>query len=92
MNDLNTKSTAPRLRTINGAARELKQRDPDTIMGASAIRRLVRRGCIPCVYSGTRAYINFDRLLEYLENPVSPENTQSVEVHEIHHISERVDR
>lgn len=66
---LMTENRTPRLRTINAAARELKQLDPGTAMSSSAIRKLVKGGAIPCIYSGTRAYLNFDSLLSYLHNP-----------------------
>ena len=79
---------APRLRTINAAARDLKQLDPRTAVSAATIRRLVRQGCIPCIYSGTRAYINYDKLLEYLDNPAPPVKTQPATVCGIQHIPE----
>lgn len=82
------KLKTPRLRTINSAAQELKQLDPRTAVSAAAIRRLVRQGCIPCIYSGTRAYINYDKLLEYLENPIPPVKTQSIPVCGIQRIPE----
>lgn len=83
------RSNTPRLRTINGAAQELKQLDPSTAVSAAAIRRLVRQGCIPCIYSGTRAYINYDKLLEYLENPVPPVKAQPATVCGIRPVDEQ---
>lgn len=61
----------PRLRTINGAAQELKKLDPSTAVSAAAIRRLVNRGLVSSLHSGNRAYLNFDQLLDYLGDPTS---------------------
>lgn len=38
------------------------------ILPETAIRRLLKQGKIPAVYSGTKAFINFDKLCEMLNN------------------------
>lgn len=38
------------------------------ILSESALRRLGRQGKLPAVYSGNRAYINFDKLCDMLNN------------------------
>ena len=38
------------------------------ILPETAIRRLLKQGKIPAIYSGTKAYINFDRLCEMLDS------------------------
>ncbi|MBU5489805.1 helix-turn-helix domain-containing protein [Butyricicoccus intestinisimiae] len=59
----------PKLRTINGAYAALKELDPSTAVSASAIRRLVKSGQLPAIYSGNRVYINMDVLTDFLERP-----------------------
>lgn len=41
------------------------------LLPESAIRRLLREKKIPAIYSGKKAYINFDKLCEYLTNLTS---------------------
>ena len=36
------------------------------VLPEAALRRLVKDGTIPAIYSGTKAFINFDRLCEML--------------------------
>ena len=38
------------------------------ILPETAIRRLLKQGKIPAVYSGTKAFINFDQLCDMLSN------------------------
>ena len=38
------------------------------LLPESAIRRLLRENKIPAVYSGKKAFINFDMLCKHLEN------------------------
>lgn len=38
------------------------------IMSEHALRQLVRQGQAPCIYIGTRCYVNYQKLLEMLEN------------------------
>lgn len=38
------------------------------ILPENAIRVLLKQGKLPAVYSGTTAYINFDKMCEYLRN------------------------
>ena len=60
-----------KMRTIRDAFAELKQNDPDTAMTLSGLRRLVNTGYIPCVRIGRRILINYDALIEYLNNPAA---------------------
>lgn len=54
-----TKSPLPRMRTIKEASRE-------TGISQHAIRQWVKSGQVPAVYAGSKALINLDRLLDFL--------------------------
>ena len=64
-----------RMRYITQAVAELHQLDPNTPVNARLIKRLVNQGIIPSVPigNGNRRLINFDALLDYLENPPTEE-------------------
>lgn len=64
-----TEFKVPRMRTISEAARELKQVDEHTAITEYHIRRLALSGVLPRVQAGRKLLINFDLLLEYLQNP-----------------------
>ena len=49
----------PKMMTIRQAA-------ATGILPEAALRRMVKDGTIPAIYSGTKAFINFDRLCEML--------------------------
>ena len=51
----------PKMVTIREAAKT-------GILPANALRVLVRNGNIPAVYSGKKAFINYDNLCAYLQN------------------------
>lgn len=81
-----------RMRYITQAVTELHQLDPNTPVNARLIKRLVNQGIIPSVPvgNGNRRLINFDTLLEYLENPQAPATTADDNtVHGIRRIEER---
>ena len=59
----------PRMRTVHEAAQELKQLDPSTAVTEYHIRRLAVSGKLPRLKAGKKYLINFDTLLDYLENP-----------------------
>ena len=56
----------PRMRTIQEAAKELRQSDPNTALTPYAIRQMVLKGEIPCVRAGKKRLINMDILEAYL--------------------------
>lgn len=64
-----------RMRYITQAVAELHQLDPNTPVNARLIKRLVNQGIISSVPvgNGNRRLINFDALLDYLENPPTEE-------------------
>lgn len=59
MKNLNIPTTPPRMRTIRETARE-------TGFPEHAVRRLVRENKIVYVMCGTKALINLDRFIEFL--------------------------
>ncbi|MDI3537687.1 MAG: hypothetical protein PWP30_2169 [Eubacteriaceae bacterium] len=59
----------PRIRTIPESAALIKELDEHSCLTQCAIRRLVLEGKIKSVKAGRKILINFDNLLEYLENP-----------------------
>lgn len=66
------------MRTLPEAARELVEADPQTRLTLPVLRRMVKSGQIPAVYSGKRALIDISKLGEYLERAgKQPEMSQS---------------
>ena len=61
----------PRMRTVPEAAKELKAMDEHTAVTEYHIRQLALSGVLPRVQAGRKLLINFDLLLEYLENPTA---------------------
>lgn len=53
---------APRMRTIQEAAAELRRIDPDTAITPYFIRRLVLDGTIPHVSAGNKRLVNLDTI------------------------------
>ena len=54
-------NTVPNMMTV-------KQIAATGLLPENAIRVLLKQGKLPAVYSGTKAYINFDLMCEYLRN------------------------
>ena len=54
-----------RMRTINEAAKWVKETDPNTALTPTAIRRMVISGEIPSRRAGTKYLINLDTLELY---------------------------
>lgn len=59
----------PRMRTLDECYKELKQVDKNTAVSKNFIRNLALSGSIPVVMCGNKRLINFDGLLDYLNNP-----------------------
>lgn len=79
---------APRMRTIQEAAAELKRIDPDTAVTPYFIRRMVLSGDIPHIQAGNKRLVNLDTLLDYLANTPAPV-PETPEYGKIRSISER---
>lgn len=71
MIDNTTNIYIPRMRTVHEAAQELKAMDEHTAVTEYHIRQLALSGVLPRVQAGRKLLINFDLLLEYLQNPTA---------------------
>ena len=71
MNNNLTEFKIPRMRTVAEAAKELKSMDEHTAVTEYHIRQLALSGVLPRVQAGRKLLINFDLLLEYLQNPTA---------------------
>ena len=58
-----------RMRTLEECYEEIKKLDPNTCITKYFIRQLALNNKIPVIMAGRKRLINFDALLEYLENP-----------------------
>lgn len=58
-----------RMRFPAQALEELRRDDPGTQVTLHYLRTLARKGLVPCVQIGRRRLLNYDALLDYLENP-----------------------
>ena len=67
----------PRMRTKNEAAQMLREQDPGTSISRNAIRTMVLSGRIPHVSVGSKRLIDFDRMLDILQNPPAQISEQS---------------
>lgn len=56
-----------KLRTINKAAAELKEEDPETPVCAMTIRRWITSGKLRHIKSGNRVYVDMDVLKEFMK-------------------------
>lgn len=61
----------PQIRTIKGAADEIKKIDPDTAITEYRIRLLVNEKSIPSVSVGNRKLVNMDDVLNCFNCNVS---------------------
>lgn len=66
-----TEFRVPRMRTVREAAQELKAIDEHTAVTEYHIRQLALSGVLPRIQAGRKLLINFDLLLEYLQNPTA---------------------
>lgn len=67
-----------KMRIIKDVFEEIKKNDPNTAITMCGLRRMVQTGVIPSVQIGRKRLINYDNLMEYLDNIVSepePEET-----------------
>lgn len=56
----------PRIRTIRQAVKEIKIKDPETVLTYHILKKLVENGTIPCINQESRKYVNLDTIYEYL--------------------------
>jgi len=55
-----------RLRTLDAAIAEIKQKDPNTCLTRYALRQAVIEGRIPCVMFGRKRLVDVSSVLAYL--------------------------
>lgn len=58
----------PRMRILKDAYEELEKLDPDTSITTYFIRNLALEGKVKSVMAGRKRLINFDDLLQYLDD------------------------
>lgn len=73
-----------RMRTVRQCADFFKEQDPDTCIGEWCIRKLVNEGKITVRYSGKKALINLDKLIEYFATGTADQGTEPATVTRIH--------
>ena len=56
----------PRMRTIDGCMKEIRQIDPDSMFTKRALQRMIYNGEFPSVMVGNKHLINLDSLLDFL--------------------------
>ena len=66
--------TGVRARTIDAAAEYFRERDPQTAVTKTAIRRLLKSGTVPCVTVGTKYLVTIEALEDWL---TSAQQTQA---------------
>ena len=74
-----------KMRLIKEIYEEIKRSDPQTAITLCGLRRLVQTGVIPSVQIGRKRLINYDNLMDYLNNIVS--DTETVETGTVRKIS-----
>ena len=59
---------SPRLRTIKQAAEELKEKDANTVITVSIIRKLIREEKIGYIQDGNKKLVDFNDIEKYYES------------------------
>ena len=81
----------PKMRTVNEAAQQLKQLDPNTAMSPYHIRRLCLDGVLPTVRAGKKLLLDLNLLIEYMTDPTAdkfkPRKTDTDTINGIRRIS-----
>lgn len=67
-----------RMRTIKEAYKEIKEKDKDTALTVTGLRRLVNEGTIPCVLIGNKTLIAMENLEEFLHNGMKSNTPNSI--------------
>lgn len=65
-----------KIRTLKGAADDIRANDPNTAFTEYYLRNLVKQGKIPAFYAGRKCLINLDVLIEYLSNTETMKDTE----------------
>lgn len=70
-------NSIPRMRTIPEAVKLLHELDSSSAVTLRAVRRMVNTGQLPVTMVGSKRLINFDKLLDILENPSGEHTAQN---------------
>lgn len=68
-----------KMRLIKDVFEEIKTNDPNTAITLCGLRRMVMSGVIPSVQIGRKRLINYDNLIDYLNN-INSGDTEQEEV------------
>ena len=60
----------PKLRTLDAAIAEIKQKDPQTSLTRYALRQAVIEGRIPCVMFGRKRLVDVSSVISYLTGTI----------------------
>ena len=66
---MDTLTNRPRMLSIKETART-------GILPETALRSLVKQGKIPGIYVGAKFLVNYDKLCDWLNNPVNQDNSE----------------
>jgi hypothetical protein len=74
-----------RVRGPKTAIAMLKKEDPENQLTLYALRQLIKQGEIKVIHAGANHLINYDALLEYLQNPPTPDiaGQKDMKIHRI---------
>lgn len=65
----------PRIRTIDQAYGEIKERDPHTALTKTGLRRLVTTHAVPSFLVGCKYMLDMDKLEAYLQGSIPQQET-----------------
>lgn len=68
-----------RIRTINSAYEEIRKLDPNTAITPYYIRKLVDTGRIRSIRDGSKALVDFDNLILYLNGGIENDEEDHTE-------------
>ncbi len=69
--------SAPRMRTLPEAIKEIKSLDPNTALTLTALRRMVKNGELPYTAIASKRLISLDNLLNVLQLGNSQTDSES---------------
>lgn len=77
-----------RMLTFQGTIDQLKKEDPQTAITLHFIKTLVKQNKIPYFKAGVKTLINYDLLIQYLNNELPSEGDTQEEYYKMHKIKE----
>lgn len=70
----------PKMRTISGAVKFIREQDPGTALTQHALRQLVLLGRVPCVAIGAKRLVDVDKLQAFLSGEAVPAPSAEKEI------------